>query len=260
MSSSKFSSFLYFTKVIWHKEIQYYLTSVTGFLVIALNAFLLGSFFTILIELLNQEPTDVPLTELFYDSYFFWIILFLGTPLITMRSYSYEASKGILDATLTTQIPTISVVVGKWLACFSFFILTWLPWIGCMGAIYWIPESPPPFDFLQWVSTGLGLSVIGGYLMALGCFFSSLSKNQIMSAMATLAVSLVFFALSFTDRWANPNESNFQAILSQFGMVNHMGDFVRGIVDSRPIIFYLSTTSLLLYMTVISIEKRRWHS
>ncbi len=246
------------TLLIWRKEINGYLTSTTGHIVITLNALLLGGFFTIFIELLNQVPTDTPITELFYDSYFFWILLFIGAPVITTRAFSLEASRGTLDATLATQAPTYALVTGKWAASLTFFLLTWIPWLGCMAVIYTIPNTPPPFSWEQWASTGLGLLLMGGFFISVGCLFSSMTSNQIVSAMATLVLCLGLFSLSFLDQWSNPNENLLQSLISQIGIVNHMGDFVRGIIDTRPIVFYISSTCVCLYLTTITLERRRW--
>lgn len=246
------------TLLICRKELSGYIYSTAGHVVITLNALMFGAFFTIFIELLNQVATNVPITELFYDSYFFWILLLVGIPVITTRAFSLEASRGTLDSTLATPISTASLVTGKWLGCLIFFLVTWLPWIGCMIVIYFIPSQPPPFEWIQWVTTGFGLVLIGSFFVAIGCFFSSLTPNQIISAMATLVTCLSLFGLSFIDKWANPNESTLQSLISQLGIVNHMGDFVRGILDSRPITFYISSTALLLYLTVLAIERKRW--
>lgn len=246
------------TLLIWRKEVSGYLTSTTGHIVITLNALLLGGFFTIFIELLNQVPTDVPITELFYDSYFFWILLFIGAPVITTRTFSLEASRGTLDAILATPTPTFSVVLGKWAASVTFFLLTWIPWLGCMAVIYTVPSTPPPFYWEQWASTGLGLLLMGGFFISIGCLFSSMTSNQIVSAMATFVLCLGLFSLSFLDQWSNPNKDLLRSFISQIGIVNHMGDFARGIIDTRPIVFYVTSTFFCLYLTTITLEKRRW--
>lgn len=237
-----------------------YLFSVTGHLVIALNALLLGGCFTILIEVLNLEPTSIPVAEIFYDSFFFWILLFIGIPIITMRAFALESTRGTLDALLATPASEGAIVIGKWAACVSFFILTWVPWIGCIAVIYLLPDAPPPFHLMQWVTTSLGIVLTGSFLISLGCLFSALSPNQVVCSMATLGVSLILFSVSFLDRWTNPNESVWAGLLAQTGMVNHMSDFVRGIIDTRPIIFYISATCFILYLTTNVLQRRRWAS
>lgn len=246
--------------LIWKKETASYLTSITGWMVITLNAILLGGCFTILIEVLNLEPTDIPIAEIFYDSFFFWILLFLGAPVITMKAFASESSRGSLDALLATPLSEATIVLGKWAACLTFFMLTWLPWIGCIAVVYLLPQDPPPFHLMQWATTGLGILMTGSFLIAMGCFFSALTHNQIISSMATLGVSLILFSISFMDRWTNPGENIWHGLMAQIGMVNHMSDFVRGIVDTRPIIFYTSVTALLLYATTTVLQQRRWRS
>lgn len=246
--------------LIWKKEMAGYLLSMTGHVIITLNAFLLGGCFTLLMEVLNLEPTDVPITEIFYDSFFFWILLFLGAPIITMKAFATEAARGTLDSLLATPVPESTIVLAKWAACLSFFLLTWLPWIGCMAVVYIIPVNPPPFHWVQWLSTAIGIVLIGSFFISMGCFFSALTQNQIMSSMATLGVSLLLFSLSFADRWSNPNQSFFHSMMAQLGMVRHMTDFVRGILDTRPIVFYSSATAVFLFATTQVLQAKRWKS
>jgi hypothetical protein len=70
------------------RELGGFFVSITGYVIIASVLLLLGISFTGILGVLNDSPTDVPLTELFYQSYYFWIILLVTPPIITMRSFA----------------------------------------------------------------------------------------------------------------------------------------------------------------------------
>jgi len=78
----------YFTLV--RREMGAYFLSMTGYIIVATVTFLLGLSFVVLLMKLQQESTPIPLTELFYVTQFFWLILLLATPMITMRLFAQE--------------------------------------------------------------------------------------------------------------------------------------------------------------------------
>ena len=83
--------------------------------------------FTLLIKLLNTDPSDVPITELFYKTQFFWLILLLVAPLITMRSFAAEKHSGTYETLMTTPVSDLAVVLAKFTSVMIFYTLLWLP-------------------------------------------------------------------------------------------------------------------------------------
>ena len=70
---------------LFRRELSGYFFSMTGYIIIAAAMFLLGLSFVDLLKQLQNEATPMPVTELFYATWFFWLILLLTTPVITMR-------------------------------------------------------------------------------------------------------------------------------------------------------------------------------
>jgi len=95
--------------------------SLTGYVIIASVLLLLGISFTSILSILNDNPTDVPLTELFYKSYYFWLILLLTAPVITMRSFASEKGSGTYETLMTTPVSDLQVVLAKFTGTLLFY-------------------------------------------------------------------------------------------------------------------------------------------
>src|SRR2546422_8841807 len=86
------------------RDLAGYFLSLTGYIVIAATTFLVGLRFVDLFKALQQEPTAMPVTELFYVTWYFWLILLLTTPIITMRLFSLENFPRTFETLMTTRV------------------------------------------------------------------------------------------------------------------------------------------------------------
>src|SRR5947209_20319201 len=98
------------------RELAGYFLSMTGYIIIAAAAFLMGFSFVVLLIKLQHEPTPMPVTEVFYNTSFFWLILLLATPVITMRLFALEKFSGTFETLMTTPISDRQVVLAKFSA------------------------------------------------------------------------------------------------------------------------------------------------
>ena len=101
----------------------------------------------------------------------------------------------------------------------------------------------------------LGLLLLGCASLAIGIFASSLTSNQIVSS---VVASGILFGLWFLGIFGNLIPQPLGDILSYFSLSQHFPSFVRGIVDTRDVVYYISVTAVFLFLTVRSIETERW--
>jgi ABC-2 type transport system permease protein len=234
--------------------------SWTGYVVIGAVVFLLGLCFVNLLAALNNSEPEQPLMELFYSTYYFWLILLLATPIITMRSFAAEKSSGTFETLMTTPVSDTQVVFAKFAGGLIFYILMWLPLIGCIAIIRRYSNDPAIFDVGTVVSTWVGILLLGCVYVSMGCFASSLTKNQIIAAMVSFVIGISLFFLSFLS-YAFGNDATWTAkAFAHLSLIEHMRDFARGVVDTRAVVLDLSLTGLFLFFTHRSIESRRWKS
>ncbi len=240
------------------RELGAYFLSLTGYVIIAAALFLMGYSFVVMLEILQHKRTSMPVTELFYNTDYFWLILLPTTPLITMRLFAQEKFSGTFETLMTTPVKDIEVVLAKFTAALMFYAVMWLPLLGCMLVVRYYTQDASALDAGVVAGTFLGILLLGAMFVALGCFASALTRNQAVAAMISLVIGVSFFLLAFlADRFADA--AHWQAqVLACFTFFDQMHDFARGVVDTRPVVLYASLTLFFRFLTLRVVESRRW--
>jgi ABC-2 type transport system permease protein len=247
---------VYWTLV--RRELGGYFNSILGYVIIAAAVFLMGLSFVVMLGNLRSEPMPVTLTELFFMTPFFWMILLLAAPVITMRLFAMERFSGTYETLMTTPVRDVQVVSSKFTAALLFYIVMWLPLLACLFIIHHYTDRQGALDLGVLGSTYLGIILIGAVYIAMGCLGSALTRSQTVAAMIALGLGTALFMISFlTDQFQALSLWQRQ-LLAGFSLVDQMQDFTRGVVDTRPIVFHLSLTFLFLFFTLRAIESRRW--
>lgn len=197
-----------------------------------------------------------PMNTYISESTPFWIALLVAVPALTMRLLAEEKRSGTIEGLLTVPVTELEVVVAKWLAGLVMYAMLLLPF-----AIY-LPflrhYGHYPFDLGPPLALGIGLTTIGMMFVAIGVFYSSLTRNQIVAAIGTFVTlflivilsSLVFsYAASSRAEWADA--ARFVALLYQ------AHTFGAGQLDLRFLALHLSVTVIVLYVTVKNLEFRQ---
>jgi ABC-2 type transport system permease protein len=243
---------------LFRRELGTFFLSLTGYVIVAAVAMLTGMSFIVLLENLGNSPTTVPVTEMFYGTYYFWLIVLLSTPLITMRLFALEKSTGTFETLMTTSVGDLQVVLAKFLAALFFYMVAWLPLLGCLLIVRHFTDETEVLDARTIGSMYIGIFLIGCLFLALGCFASSLSRSQMAAAMISFVLGVGLFSLGFLAL-ALPATSEWQTrVIAYFNLFKQMHDFARGVVDSRAVIFYVTTTFVFLFLTLRVVESRRW--
>jgi ABC-2 type transport system permease protein len=236
---------------LWRRELAALFLSITGYVIIAAVTLLIGLGFDLFMTgLINDpEPASMPITELFYDSLSFWIIVLLITPVITMRLFALEKFTGTFETLMTTPVSDVQVVAAKFTAAVVFYMVSWLPMLANQG------------DLMDWGTIGgtyLGIFLIGCLFLSVGCFASSLTRSQMAAAMVSFVMGVTLFSLGFLARTIEIPTQWQSQVLSDFGLLDQMNDFARGLVDTKVVIFYVTLTFLFLFLTLRVVESRRW--
>lgn len=244
--------------VLLRRELESFFYSWIAYVVIAGAVFLTGLSFVTLMKALNGQATSSPVTEIFPRSLDLWLILLLSAPVITMRLFALETYSGTFETLMTTPVSDAAVVLAKFSAALVLYILAWLPLLGFVLTLRYFTHDASFLDPGTLAGTFLGIFLLGALYMAMGCFASSLTSNQIVAAMITLAMGIGLFILSWAgDRFAGP-QSWAGEVMNYICLRTHMEDFARGIVDSRWVMFYLTGSVFFLFLTHRVVESRRW--
>jgi ABC-2 type transport system permease protein len=240
------------------RELASFFFSLTGYVIIAAAAFLTGLSFSILISKIVGSDLTTPVTQMFYETFFFWIILLLTVPVITMRSFALEKFSGTYETLMTTPVSDLQVVAAKFTAAILFYMLMWLPLLGCLLVAQHYTSGQGALDGGEIGATFIGIFLVGCLFVSLGCLASALTRSQAVAAILSLVLCVGLFMVSWIpDKLTWRSDWKTQA-LSLLALTAHMNEFVRGIVDTRVVVFYVTATLFVLFITLRIIESRRW--
>lgn len=229
------------------RELGAYFLSPIAYAVIAMFLFSSGLAFGL--------GTFAPGGEASLRSLFeFWIILILVfvLPMLTMRLVSDELRVGTIETLMTAPITEIEVVLGKFCGALVFYLIL-------LAAILLYPlllQMYGSVDSKLLFCNYLGLLLVGALYIAVGLFFSSCTKHQVIAVLLSFALlALMTFA---SHALAQLVEGWPRVLLQQLSIRSHFHDFVRGMLDLNHVIFFLTTTAFFLFVTVKRLEMRRW--
>ena len=234
--------------IIARREIEAYFASPIAYIVIAAYLVVMGVIFSLIIA---ARPGAEASLRFVFGNAFSAIILIIVGPLLTMRLLAEEQRSGTIELVLTSPVRDWELVVGKYLAGLTVFLAMLLPTL-----IYplLIDRFGNP-DRGTFLTTYLGVILLGMALLALGLLTSAMTQNQIVAAFLGLGLILL---LTFAEFLASVVGDPFSGILSYLGFFSHFFVFLRGIIDTRDVIYYLSVTVGALFLTTQVLGMRRW--
>ena len=240
------------------RELAGFYLSLSGYVIMAAAVFLMGGSFVVLMKNLQREASPMPVTEVFYNTQFFWLILLLTTPVITMRLFALEKFSGTFETLMTTPVTDLQVVLAKFTAAQVFYTVMWLPLLACLLIVRHFTHDAATFDPGVIGSTYLGILLLGSVFISLGCFASALTRSQVIAVI----ISLVFGATLFMIAWVVdglPAQGGWAGrMLACLAFFEQMHYFARGVVDTRPVVLLASLTLFFLFLTLRVVESRRW--
>jgi ABC-2 type transport system permease protein len=181
-------------------------------------------------------------------------LLLFSIPAITMRLIAEEQRMGTIELLLTSPIRDYELVVGKWLGAIMFtFVLVAVSWVFPITLNYLVS---PGIDQGPLLTGYLGILLICAALTAIGVAVSSLFSNQIAAFFATLGVILLLWFVSMPSEASGASGAE---LIRYLDFSQHFyNTLLRGIIDTRDIVYYLSVTALALFAGTILVETRRW--
>ncbi len=180
----------------------------------------------------------------------FFIVL---VPAVTMRTWSEEQKSGADELLLTLPFSEMQLVLGKFIAAFFLFVVMLL--INLCLTLSLLPFGD--FELGVLFANYLGIILLSAVEVSLGCFLSSLTKNQISNfLLATLVLFLLTLvgylpSLPSLPRWI----ANF---ISYVSIPKHLDSFVKGLIDTRDVLYYLILCALFLFLNRQVLINRKW--
>ena len=232
---------------VFRREFKSYFTNPIGYVVLAVLFCVSGYFFYIY----NMYSGSANLTGVFGGLY---TISLLTLPFLTMRLFSEEKRQKTDQALLTAPTGLTGIVLGKFFAAMLLFIVAVS--ITLVYAVIIAFQVTP--DWLVLIGNYVGLLLLGGLIISIGVFISSLTESQIIAAIGTLAVSLLLMSVDVLSMifssisWIT-KVTDFLSISSRYG------DFTSGLIQYDNILFFLSLQALFIFLTVRVLDSKRWN-
>ena len=244
--------------VLLEREMRSYFYSPIAYVVLTFFLALTGFNAYAMVSLLNRGPTEITLVEAFFNNAIFWFAFIPIVPLITMRLYSEEFKSGTIETLMTAPVEDWQVVASKFVGALVFYIVLWMPTLVYFAAFQMITKNSSAQALGSFGGSYMILLLMGMFYLSLGCLASVLTRNQIISAIIALVLVVLAFFTGLLG-FILPNISQgFRDFVAYFSSVEHMRDFTRGMIDTRPFVFYLSMTVLLQVLTFQVFQFRKW--
>lgn len=236
------------------RELRAYFLSPLAWVISTLFLIVNGFVFWLLVTYLNnpQAPIGAPLELFFGQTVFFWLVLLIVAPVLTMRLLSEERKTGSIEVLMTSPVSETQVVLGKYFAALLFYVFLWVPTLVYVAII-------SQYTKVDWgpVAAGyIGVLGVGALFLAVGMFATSVSRNQIVAAILSFALLMLLFCFGLLA-----NLVNGEVLKKAFGFLDlwsHMDDFAKGIVDTRRLVYYLSGTAFFLFLSARALAANKW--
>jgi len=316
------------------REFSAYFLSPIAYAMLAVFLAVTGVLFFLSVEQLTlQRPRGIafPL-QLIVNDISFWLVFLFIPPLLTMRLFAEERASGTLEMLLTAPLRDWQIVLSKFVACYGFYVLLWLPtllylpvlldaqiqWDNlnwptisglffqnglrgviflaglatlAVGVILLLPpfarmlglmftliglvltalgvvlllDGNPEYTLIElgldpWpvVTSYLGLALVGAMFLAIGMFISSLVKSQMVAALVALFVGLIFIVAGIWRPDLDTSGAVYRSLFYITVPLHFERNFSRGLLDTRQLVLYGSVALLGLFLTIRSLESRRW--
>ena len=179
------------------------------------------------------------------------VIMLLMMPILTMRLFSEEKKSGTIELLLTYPVRDGEVLLGKYLAALAVFAAMLTLTLAYPLIMAWVT----PLELGPLATGYLGLLLQGAAFIAIGILISSLTENQIVAAVATFGTLLIFWVIA----WASDSAGGtLGRVLSHVSLTEHFDSFSKGVIDTKDLIYYLNLTILALFLTLRSLDSKRW--
>lgn len=236
----------------FRRELRAYLFSPMAYAVLAVLLAFNGIVFAFIASYLADPRVGGgrPLDAFFNLS---WLVLWLSTPLLTMRLLAEERRSGSIEVLMTAPVSETQVVLGKYLAALAFFVVLWLPTLAYAGIL----EVYSDIDWGTVAAGYLGLFGLGAMLLAVGLFASSLTRSQIVAGLVGMtAIFVLFIVFGWMEGLATGEAG--REVFAYLDALAPLRDYARGIVDTRSLVYYLSSTVFFLFLATRALAANKW--
>ncbi len=260
------NSWLATFKTLYFRELRVYLCTPFGWVILACTMALLGFCLQAVLQIMSKATGEGVMYYMLNNINFWFYFIFIF-PLITMRSLAEEERQGTLEGLLTAPVTTTQVILGKYFASYTFYLILWTPlllypWMSHLANVYTncrygiIAEGEITYLMADWIGPYCILALMGTLFVAVGLLCSAMTRSQIIAGILCTSFMISFYFLGrVTELWG---EFPAAPIFHYMSCTEQVSSFSRGLLDSRPAVLYLSLAVLTLALVKRVVDHRRW--
>ncbi|MDZ4198279.1 MAG: ABC transporter permease [Kiritimatiellia bacterium] len=183
-----------------------------------------------------------------------WLYLLL-IPAAAMRLWSEERRSGTLELLLTLPLTVTDAILGKFLAAWLFLLLSLALTFPVVLTVFYL-GSPDPGP----IATGyLASALLAGAYLAVGCFTSALTRNQVISFILSVVVGLFLILAGYppvTDLLSKVASARVVEGIAALGFIPHFETLQRGVVEGGDLAYFAAVMAAMLLATGIILRNR----
>jgi ABC-2 type transport system permease protein len=238
---------------ILQRELRSYFQSFIAYVLLATFLVLAGFFFYTDLSMhvlwSFQKVSFNVWGDYFYDLARYGLMIII--PLLTMRLFAEEKKLGTIELLWTYPLRDWELLAGKYLAALFFLVLMLVLTLVYPIITYFLYD----IDIAPLFAGYLGLFLLGSSFIACGVLISSLTENQIVAAIGTFGLLLMFWFLTWNEAVANEKAIN---ILLNVSLFDRLLTFTKGAIDLKDIVFFFNFHSFFIFLTFLSLTTRKW--
>lgn len=218
------------------KELKTYFLSPIGYVVIGILLLVFSLFFW----LTTIQSGSVDLSSLYYYVALYGLII--AVPMLTMRMFSEERKNGTEQLLLTSPISITKVVLGKLIASLGVIIITLLISFGYFGLVSLFGKA----SIMSVLTAMLGFLLVSIAALSVGMFASSITENQVISAIVTVAFLVLTLFIE-----------NISSSLSSLSIMSFYEKFPVGVISLKEIAGLVSFSIVFIALTILVMQRRK---
>ena len=229
---------------IFKREFRSYFSTPIGFIVLAVCYFFLGLYFSMIYTFGSPKVSEVIMAMS--------TVIVFTMPVITMRLMSEDRRQKVDQALLTAPVSLTSIVMGKFLAALALLAVAFAPTVIFEIIVLFYVSV----NIMSYIYAILGILLLGSALISIGMFISSLTESSVVSAILTFVINIVIIyasglASSISVSWL-------ATAVEKIAFINAFDNFGSTTFSIPDVFYFLSITAAFLFLSVRSLEKRRW--
>ncbi len=238
--------------VVMRRECGAYFHTPIAWIFIALQMAIMSFFFFQYSPFFIIESADM---RVWFGLTPFMMMVF--APAVTMRLWSEEIRTGSTEVLLSLPVESRDLVIGKWLAAVVVLLASVAASLGIPATLGWLASSP--VDWGPIIGGYIGTVLAGMMFLALGCWVSALSSNQVVSLLVGVTVGILLVLALSPDfaSYVSSSQPVLARVIESLGVQSHFQAIERGVLALSDVVYFLSGTTLFLTLCVFQVELRK---